>query len=48
VFRKAVQGLVKICFPSGVLEELGIDVLKQHAGGKCSSREHCEDDGGLP
>tara|TARA_R110002003_G_scaffold384_4_gene19301 strand:+ start:41867 stop:43171 length:1305 start_codon:yes stop_codon:yes gene_type:complete len=30
VFRKAVQGLVKICFPSGVLEELGIDVLKQH------------------
>ncbi|KAF2034550.1 hypothetical protein EK21DRAFT_85151 [Setomelanomma holmii] len=30
VFKKAVQGLVKICFPSGVLEELGIDVLKQH------------------
>jgi len=30
VFEKAVQGLVKICFPQGVLEELGIDVLERH------------------
>ncbi|KAI8935635.1 hypothetical protein NX059_007163 [Plenodomus lindquistii] len=30
VFKKAVQGLVKICFPDGVLEQLGIQVLEQH------------------
>ncbi|KAF2845067.1 hypothetical protein T440DRAFT_284295 [Plenodomus tracheiphilus IPT5] len=30
VFKKAVQGLVKICFPEGVLEQLGIQVLEQH------------------
>jgi hypothetical protein len=30
VFKNAVQGLVKICFPQGVLEEIGIDVLERH------------------
>jgi hypothetical protein len=30
IFRGAVQGLVKICFPQGVLEEMGVDVVKQH------------------
>jgi hypothetical protein len=30
VFRDAVQGLVKICFPKGVIQELGINVLDQH------------------
>ncbi|KAG9197305.1 hypothetical protein G6514_001903 [Epicoccum nigrum] len=30
VFRKAVQGLVKICFPQDVLEEIGIEVVTQH------------------
>lgn len=30
VFKKAVQGLVKICFPEGILEELGLTVLEQH------------------
>ena len=30
VFKKAVQGLVKICFPQDVLEEIGIEVVTQH------------------
>jgi hypothetical protein len=30
VFRDAVQGLVKICFPKGVIQELGINILEQH------------------
>ncbi|KAH6612727.1 hypothetical protein C7974DRAFT_84404 [Boeremia exigua] len=30
VFKKAVQGLVKICFPQNVLDELGIEVVTQH------------------
>lgn len=30
VFKKAVQGLIKICFPQNVLEELGIEVITQH------------------
>jgi hypothetical protein len=30
VFRNAVQGLVKICFPQDVLEELGVEIVKQH------------------
>jgi hypothetical protein len=30
LFREAVQGLVEICFPQGVLEEMGVDVVKQH------------------
>ncbi|KAL6709792.1 hypothetical protein ACN47E_001221 [Coniothyrium glycines] len=30
VFKRAVQGLVKICFPEGVLEELGLSVVEQH------------------
>ncbi|KAJ4346289.1 hypothetical protein N0V95_005499 [Ascochyta clinopodiicola] len=30
VFKKAVQGLVKICFPQDVLEEIGIQVVTQH------------------
>jgi len=30
VFEKAVQGLVKICFPQQILHELGLDVLQRH------------------
>lgn len=30
VFEQAVQGIVRICFPQGVLEELGIDILERH------------------
>lgn len=30
VFKKAVQGLVKVCFPQDVLEEIGIEVVTQH------------------
>ncbi|KAJ4370371.1 hypothetical protein N0V83_004889 [Neocucurbitaria cava] len=30
VFEQAVQGIVRICFPQGVLEELGIDILARH------------------
>ncbi|KAF2133999.1 hypothetical protein P153DRAFT_381171 [Dothidotthia symphoricarpi CBS 119687] len=30
VFKRAVQGLVKICFPEKVLEELGIQVLEDN------------------
>jgi hypothetical protein len=30
VFKKAVQGLVNICFPQDVLEEIGIEVVTQH------------------
>ncbi|KAJ8108005.1 hypothetical protein OPT61_g8476 [Boeremia exigua] len=30
VFKKAVQGLVKICFPQHVLDEIGIEVVTQH------------------
>ncbi|KAH9867255.1 hypothetical protein IAQ61_007847 [Plenodomus lingam] len=30
LFKEAVQGLVKICFPQGVLETLGIQVLEEH------------------
>jgi hypothetical protein len=30
MFKNAVQGLVRICFPRNVLDELGIDVVQQH------------------
>jgi hypothetical protein len=30
MFKGAVQGLVKICFPQNVLNELGVDVVQQH------------------
>jgi hypothetical protein len=30
VFKNAVQGLVKIYFPEGILEQLGVQVLEQH------------------
>lgn len=30
MFKKAVQGLVKICFPQPVLEEIGVQVVTQH------------------
>lgn len=30
VFKKAVQSLVKICFPQDVLQEIGIEVVTQH------------------
>lgn len=30
IFNKAIHGLVKICFPDGMLEEFGIDLLAQH------------------
>jgi hypothetical protein len=34
VFKNAVQGLVKICFPQSVLEELDIEVVKHHMQGE--------------
>ncbi|KAI4613352.1 uncharacterized protein J4E87_009999 [Alternaria ethzedia] len=30
VFKNAVQGLVRICFPEGILDQLGPQVLEQH------------------
>ncbi|KAI4663244.1 uncharacterized protein J4E78_003655 [Alternaria triticimaculans] len=30
LFRNAVQGLVRICFPDGILDQLGPQVLEQH------------------
>ncbi|KAE8871680.1 hypothetical protein PTNB73_03139 [Pyrenophora teres f. teres] len=30
LFNNAVQGLVKICFPDGILDQLGLQVLEQH------------------
>ncbi|KAJ4300978.1 hypothetical protein N0V90_003067 [Kalmusia sp. IMI 367209] len=30
VLRDAVQGLIKICFPDGVLDELGVDIVEAH------------------
>jgi hypothetical protein len=30
VFKKAVQGLVRICFPQGILEDLGVEIVTQH------------------
>jgi hypothetical protein len=30
VFKDAVQGLAKICFPEGILDQLGVEVLEQH------------------
>ena len=30
LFKNAVHGLVRICFPDGVLDQLGLRVLEQH------------------
>ena len=30
LFKNAVQGLVRICFPDGILDQLGLHVLEQH------------------
>jgi hypothetical protein len=30
IFKDAVQGLVKICFPLGIMEQLGTDMIRQH------------------
>jgi len=30
VFKNAVQGLVRICFPAGILDQLGLQILGQH------------------
>ncbi|CAN9419681.1 unnamed protein product [Alternaria alternata] len=30
LFKNAVQGLVRICFPEGVLDQLGSQILEQH------------------
>ncbi|KAI4944676.1 hypothetical protein J4E91_008681 [Alternaria rosae] len=30
LFKNAVQGLVRICFPEGILDQLGPQVLEQH------------------
>ncbi|KAF2794952.1 hypothetical protein K505DRAFT_374267 [Melanomma pulvis-pyrius CBS 109.77] len=40
VFRDAVQGLVKICFPQGVLQEIGVNVVEQHMREGHASREN--------
>lgn len=42
VFKKAVQGLVNICFPSGVLEELGMDLLARHMREERAPQENTE------
>lgn len=39
MFKKAVQGLVKICFPQDVLEKIGIEVVTQHMRNE-SAPEH--------
>lgn len=30
LFKDAVRGLVRICFPDGILEQLGEEVVKKH------------------
>jgi hypothetical protein len=30
IFKEAVQGLVKICFPEGILDQLGTHMVEQH------------------
>lgn len=42
VFKKAVQGLVKICFQQGILEELGIDIVTQHMKEENASKDNIE------
>lgn len=42
VFKKAVQSLVKICFPQGVLDQLGVQVLEQHMREERAPQENIE------
>lgn len=39
VFEKAVQGLCQICFPEGVLDELGVNIIVEHMRQKHASQE---------
>ena len=39
MMKEAMQGLVQICFPSGVLDELGIDIIKGHMREEGASSE---------
>jgi hypothetical protein len=42
MFKKAVQGLVKICFPQNVLNELGVDVVQQHMREQNAPKQNIE------
>jgi hypothetical protein len=42
MFKQAVQGLVKICFPQNILDELGIHVVQQHMHEQNASKENIE------
>jgi hypothetical protein len=39
IFKEAIQGLVKICFPDNFLDELGVDVVEQHMRESNASEE---------
>jgi hypothetical protein len=42
MFKKAVQGLVKICFPQNVLNQLGVDVVQQHMREQNAPKQNIE------
>jgi hypothetical protein len=42
MFKQAVQGLVKICFPQNILDELGIHVVQQHMHEHNAPKENIE------
>jgi hypothetical protein len=42
MFKRAVQGLVKICFPQNVLNELGVDVVQQHMREQNAPKQNIE------
>jgi hypothetical protein len=42
MFKRAVQGLVKICFPQNVLNELGVDVVQQHMHEQNAPKQNIE------
>jgi hypothetical protein len=42
MFKKAVQGLIKICFPQNVLNELGVDVVQQHMREQSAPKQNIE------
>jgi hypothetical protein len=42
MFKRAVQGLVKICFPQNVLNELGVDVVQQHMREQSAPKQNSE------
>ena len=42
MFKEAVQGLIKICFPAGVLDELSLDIIESHARARCNGQQNSE------